>query len=25
MLASTLFSVVIIAQWLPHAFLSACQ
>jgi hypothetical protein len=24
-LESTLFSVVIIAQWLPHAFLSACQ
>ena len=24
-LASTLFGVVIIAQWLPHAFLSACQ
>ncbi|HEY2897942.1 MAG TPA: hypothetical protein VGJ12_12455 [Gemmatimonadaceae bacterium] len=24
-LASTLFSAVIIAQWLPHAFLSACQ
>lgn len=25
MLESTLFSVVIIAQWLPQAFLSACQ
>jgi hypothetical protein len=24
-LESTLFSAVIIAQWLPHAFLSACQ
>jgi hypothetical protein len=24
-LESTLFSTVIIAQWLPHAFLSACQ
>jgi hypothetical protein len=24
-LESTLFTAVIIAQWLPHAFLSACQ
>ncbi len=24
-LESTLFGVIIIAQWLPHAFLSACQ
>ena len=24
-LESVLFSAVIIAQWLPHAFLSACQ
>ena len=24
-LESTLFSIVIIAQWMPHAYLSACQ